>query len=312
MARKKKKKQQIGIVEQIGEFLDSEHWSAMKGKLGKFLLVIILLGGVCGGFAFLDGYVQRVGRQRGTTLTVKMVNQPSWASTELVQQVCFSTGIRCDDDLMNDTLTQNWAANLRGNPWVRQVNLIRKCYDGLVEIDCELRRPVASIRQQNKRYYLDAEGVVLEHLPLADITDAGHVVELTGAVRALPGVGQIVQADQIVAGLQVLVMIKEVDDHLPVRERLWSELALLDVSNYEGRIDRAASHLTIYTHHNTEVRWGAAINRSRPYAEASEKNKLMQLYQSHAMYNSLDQFEYVDLRDSGKTKSDPVKHSLRG
>ena len=109
------------------------------------------------------------------------------------------------------------------------------------------------------------------------------------------------------AGLQVLNEIRRVDQALPPQQRLWAELAVLDVSNHEGRRDPSRPHLSLYTHNGIELRWGAAVGRSRPYHEAPWKEKIENLYRAHRQTGTLTCYQYVELRDAAKRLADPVR-----
>ena len=274
-------------------------------RISTLAAVAVLAAVVAGVFFYLQSYVAAITRQRAVELTVVLKNPPPWASEELIRQICLSSGIRSDDFLLDTRLTGKWAANLAANAWVKQVRQVRKRYDGRVELDCQLREPIAWIEHPGRRCYIDLEGVVL---PATHLNERYcHLVQLRGSAQAPPAPGQIIQTPALVAGLQVLTMIRCVDEQLPTEERLWAELAALDVSNYEGRVDRAQSHLTLYTSNDTPVHWGAAVGRSRPYLEASWEYKLATLYRAHKQYGTLDYYRYVELRNRRKERADPVR-----
>jgi len=266
---------------------------------------LILLATLVGGFYGLQQYVYGITRQRQVELTVVLKHPPRWASEQLIRDVCLSSGIRGDDFLLDDRLSARWANNLANNPWVRRVRCLRKRYDGCVELDCQLRQPIAVVKHGNQIYYIDVEGVVLPARPLKQ--PQGHLVQLRGMSLPLPQPGDCVARADLVAGLQVLALIRQVDDQLPAEQRLWSELAMLDVSNYEGRIDPAGPHLTLYTTGNTELRWGAAVGRSTPYHEAPAKHKVATLYRAHNQYGTLDRYRFVELRDLRKDRADALR-----
>jgi len=280
-------------------------------KTGGF--VVIAAGLIAGGILAmqsLERYVANIAGQRQVALQVQFLNPPEWMSDSLIQEICDSTGIRSDDFLLDKVLPERWAKNLAGNPWVSKVNLVHRNYRGIVALDCELRRPVAQIRQADGIYYLDEKGVVLP--PAELIGSEEHLVELRGDTVRLPKPGKAVESLPLLAGLHVLTMIRQVDEALPEDQRLWNELAIMDVSNYEGRVDPRRAHLMLYTTNETEVRWGAAVGQSRGYAEASPKEKLRYLYIKHRQEGSLNSYRYVDLRDEGNRWSDPLREEGAG
>ena len=284
--------------------LDPEQQAGM-GRKAKVVGAVLFLVVLVVGMRLLEGYVAGVARQRGVRLKVQLLNPPAWASDRLVRDICLSSGIRRDDFLLDKDLPGQWAANLAVNPWIKQVKKVHRRYDGLVQIECELRRPIAYVEQSDGVFYLDSEGVVLPDATL--VGGARHVVKLRGEVAALPGAGETVDSAAVMAGLQVLTLIRQVDEAMPEDERLWMELAAMDVSNYEGREDLFRPHLALYTRNMTEVRWGAAVGRARPYHEASEKSKLSTLYRAHKHMGTLACYQFVELRDEGREIADPLR-----
>jgi hypothetical protein len=308
--RKKKstKKPKDGIWSRILAHFDAERMDRWGRRLGKLALLGLAGALLVWGFTCLESYVHDVAGEREVRFSVEFKNRPDWASEELIEKVCLSTGIRSDDFLLDETLANKWALNLAHNPWVKQVKLLRKRYDGRLEIDCELRRPIASLKKDAKVYFVDADGVVLPAIPLTEGA-GGHLVQLRGARYNIPQPGERLNSPSLLAGIEVLTKIRKVDEQLPRTERLWNELAVMDVSNHEGKISSADAHLVMYTDNQTEIRWGAAVNRSRPFYEAPAEVKLVTLYKSYKKHGTLRAYEYVDLRDQRKEKADPLRQS---
>lgn len=288
------------MAQRVRDGLRGGRETELGRRLIKLLAVAAVMALVAGVMWRLERYVEHAARTRDVQLTASMQNPPRWASDELVREILLSSGIHHDDFLLDKELTMRWAQNLSRNPWVKKVNRVRKLYSGEVRFDCELRRPVAMLRQGFSVRYVDAEGVVLPEATL--VVPYGHVIKLRGSVAALPQPGESIRDDALIAGIQVLAWIRGADEQLKPEERLWSELAVLDVSNYNGRVDLSVSHLTLYTNNSTEVRWGAAVGRSVPYGEASAKCKINTLYRKHRLAGSLELFPYVELRDPPKDR----------
>ena len=271
---------------------------AMGRRAAKLLTWVVVLAAAATGMWRLELYVKNITSQRQVQLTASMANPPRWASDELIREILLSTGIHHDDFILDDDLTGRWAQQLSQNPWVKRINSVRKHYNGEVTFDCELRRPIAMVRQGISLRYIDAEGVVLPDASL--VKPYGHVIELRGSVASPGEPGHTLRDPAMIAGIQVLARIRGVDEQLKTDERLWQELAQLDVANYNGRRDQAASHLTFYTNNNTEVRWGAAVGSSLSYGEASARCKIATLYRKHKLAGSLELFPHVELRDPPK------------
>ncbi len=312
MATKKRKKTNKktagpGLAERIGQIWQSQHVGWMKKKLGIVVLLAILAMVIGFGFSFLERYVQQVNRERQVKWKVELEDPPRWASHDLIRQVCLSTKIRQDVDFSDPELVKTWNANLAQNPWVKKINSLRKRYDGLLKIDCELRQPIAYILVNPKLcYYVDVEGMVLPAVPLEGWM---HLVRLQGDTPKTIQPGMSFTSKPLLAGIEVLTEIRKTDEQMPREDQLWSELKVMDVSNFEERIAKGESQLVIYTTDDTEIRWGAAKNRERPYFEAPLVTKLIHLYRSHKRYNTLNRYEFVDLRYLRKEKADPLRRS---
>ncbi len=300
--RATKKKKSSGWIIRLFGNIDPEYWKKLTRRTSRLLALIIMIAAAVAGLRYLENYVQNITRQRQVQLTLDMANPPRWAGEELIKQICLSSEVKSDDFLLDEALTEKWAQNLRNNPWVKKVNQVRKRFDGRVVIDCELREPIALVQQRGRAYYVDFDGVVLPQMPIYT-----HVVKLIGGQSPVPAPGESIQSESLLAGLHVLALIREVDRQLPRQERLWGQLARIDVANHEGRLSKANSHLILYTKNNTEIRWGAAVGRERPYYEAPVKYKLARLYQAFKNFGSLDEYSYVELRDLRKEKTDPLR-----
>ncbi len=311
--KKKKKTTRIKRQEQEGNWLgrlfggiDPERKSFYFRMLGRFSLLLLFGGVVVSGFYYMERYVEDVSKERQVSLTVEFPNPPKWASPQLIEEICLSSGIRSDDFLLDKELTAKWSENLAQNPWVKTVNQVHKFYTGVVKIDCELRQPIASVQGSGEVYYLDEEGVVLPAVKLVE--PYGHVLSLRGVTSSLPKVGQKATGADITAGLQVLSMIRQVDQKLSWDEQLWNDLAVLDLNNYGGRVNQMESHLTLLTKNKTPIYWGVDVDRTRSFYEAPVKVKLENLYR-HALDRPLDQYPSIDLRSMRKEKADVIQEN---
>jgi len=302
----RKKSHSFGLVSLMANWLNSEWMQWCQRRTGLVVVLLIMAGVVVFGFEQLEGYVANVTRQRQVALTIKLKDPPQWISEQLIEEICFSTGINRDDDLLDESLTKQWAMNLSQNPWIKRVNKIHKQFDGLVVLDCDLRRPLAKVQRNNQTVYIDFEGVVLPYSPTY-----GHLVALRGHPAPLPKPGQSITAAPLIAGIEVLQQILSVDEKLSAQDRLWQELASIDVSNYQGRRDASRPHLVLYTHGQTEIRWGAPIGDYLPYYEASDILKLTTLYREFKQTGSLDHYQYIELRNHRKEKADPLKQPIQ-
>ena len=296
MARKKKtKKKNKNVFGGIKAVFTGDNFVLLRKFVFIMVPVFIGIAGVAAGLGYLEGYVKNVASERNINLELEFTGEkPYWASSDLISEINISSGICADDFLLDDDLVKQAYEALSSNPWVMSINTVRKCYSGAIQFDYTLREPVANIAKGNQIYYLDADGVVMPYSPVDK-----HLVRIEGSYHALPKAGTAVKQTDVLAALEILKNIQEVDNNLSNEtDMIWSEFAVIDVSNFEGRKDPNKSHINLYTHKNTEIRWGAAINREISEFEANKKIKLTRLYQTYRYYGTLDiNTSGLDLRD---------------
>ena len=244
MARKRKKRsssaQQVSTWSRLQDYFISESFAGFNRRLVRIVLLLAVMAAVGVGFTYLDRYVHRITEQREVELTVSLVNPPAWATADLIKDICLSSGLRRDDFILDEKLTARWFANLAANPWVKHIRQIRKRYDGRIEIDCELRQPIAVISKGVHKRYVDTDGVILPAAPL--VPGHCHLVEMRDRVdvRALPDVGEPLASKALISGLELLSMVRRMDAELDDGPPLLPELAVLDVSNFEGQINQGS------------------------------------------------------------------------
>ena len=296
MAKRKsrKKKKNPGIFSKIvGLFVD-ERFAPLRKMVVVVVPLSIFLVGVVMGMGHLESYVKNVAANRDIKLELVFVgDKPGWATDQLLEKVNLSTGISSDDYLLDDALIKTAWKNLQENPWVASVNLVRKCYSGEIMVDYTLREPVAEIIRGNDIRYIDVNGVVLDYAPVQK-----HMVKVEGSYQAVPKPGLVIKQEDVCAALDILSKIKLVDESMDDADTIWPEISYIDVSNYNGRENPNVSHINLYTHKNTQIRWGAAVGREKAYWEADTPTKLARLYRDYRDYGTLDiSSSGIELRD---------------
>jgi len=155
--------------------------------------------------------------------------------------------------------------------------------------------PVALIRHSGQAYYIDHDAVLLPFLPIKDLT----VVEIKGfSTRTIPPVGDKITGDDIAAALDLLAVLKTMDQISTPQAPLLKEIASIDVSNMDGRRSRSRAHIVLYAKDGTQVNWGAAYGRSARYVEASDKEKVAMLYEFYTQNGTIQGIvKYIELRN---------------
>ncbi len=286
MARKKKtKKKKNDYFAGIKAMFTGTRFLLMRKFLFIFLPSVFVLTGIAVGLGYLEGYVKNVAAERSISIELEFVGEkPTWAPLELISDINLSSGINSDDFLLDDDLVNKAYKSISVNPWVESVNSVRKCYSGIIQFDYSLRCPVAKMIKGDQIYYIDSEGIVIPYAPIDR-----HLVCIKGSRQALPKPGMQVKQSDILAALDILKKIQFVDNNLTNNsDAIWTELAVIDVSNFEGRNDPSISHINLYTHKDTQIRWGAAVGREKAYWEADFTTKLTRLYRDFRDYGTLD------------------------
>ncbi len=297
--RKRKKKNTPGFLSKLIGFIVAlfigERFTALR-KLVMVLVPLAAIGyGVVFGMSIMERYVKNMAMEQAIALEVSFVGEkPYWATDKLIEQVNLSSKISSDDFLLDKNLVKNIWTNLQNNPWVESVTRVRKRYGGIIEIDYKLREPIAEVVRNNEIRYIDAKGVVIDYAPIQK-----HLVRIEGSYQAIPLPGLTIRQADILAALDILDKIKIIDDSLEKNsDKIWTELAYIDISNFEGRVNNARSHINLFTHKKTEIRWGAAIKKDIENFETEPSVKLLRLYRDYRDYGTLDiSSAGIELRD---------------
>ncbi len=316
--RRKPKKQHKFDLKAMFAGLFSREKLGLYLFLGKLTIIIVVAFGTIWGFQFMEKYVNQIAHERQVELEVVLKDRHErweWASNELVRDILLAADVKSDDFLLDKDLVHKWTINLQNHSWIERVNSVQKRYDGKVIVDCDLRRPIAKIKQDSKVYYVDAEGHIMAPV-LGDLDGRSmqvnpvydHLVEIRGGMKKLPAPGTSLVADDVKAGLDIISMIRMVDSHQTDRNlRVLKELAVCDVSNFKDRKDRSQPRITFYTQRNTEIRWGAEVGNEISEFEPPAETKLSRLYLTYSKYQTLDTFMHVELRNHRNDKSDPLR-----
>ena len=79
---------------------------------------------------------------------------------------------------------------------------------------------------------------------------------------------------------------------------LLSEIASIDVSNFNGRKNNSHAHIILYAKDYTEIMWGAEVGKWQQYLESTDEQKLAKLYSYYKEEGTLlGRAKYINLRD---------------
>ncbi|MBI4716196.1 MAG: hypothetical protein HY763_00165 [Planctomycetes bacterium] len=146
----------------------------------------------------------------------------------------------------DDRLCRAMAQRLATVGWVAKVRSVHRTSDGHFAVSCRYREPVAMVAHQGDWLLIDAEGARLPGTYRYDGT--WRVIQ--GVAGPAPKPGLIWPGADLQAGLRLLAAL--------AAEPFASQLAGVDVSNYDGRTDPRASRIELLSNQpGGRIRWGS-------------------------------------------------------
>lgn len=295
MARKKRKKKK-----------KSSDWFGfeMKTKVSSvtfdtsyrvFLIILaagVCLSGVIFGFIKLDQYIQAVSPVSEKYGFVELIDKPGWFNSDLVRKVELAVG--GEEFALDKTSARMVAENLKDLPWLYEVKT--QTTNKSVQIRAQYRKPLALVKSSRKMYYISADLVVLDYVPISKLA----IVEIKGA-SSPPPVGTVWDTDGIASAVELLKVLAKMDEISTPESPLLKEIASIETSNIGGRRSSRKPHIVMYANDGTQVFWGAAVGESSRYLEASDKEKLAMLYGFFKEHGSIQgRVKYIELRNPQK------------
>ncbi|MBA7610835.1 hypothetical protein ES703_18049 [subsurface metagenome] len=258
----------------------------------KVLVVICVLAGIVVGIVFLEKYVKKTVPFPQESVRLELANVPEWVSGELQAKILAAAGgqtFRLDEDA-----AQLVAENLASAVWLNEVKVETK-HDRL-RIEGRWRRPLALVKSGLHKFYVDAELVVLDFVPVPRLP----IVKITGLslITKTPPLGKVWQRDDLAAAVTILEQLNQMDKFITPDKPLLYEIDSIDVSNFEGREAARLPHIVLYAKDNTEIIWGAEVGKWQRYLESTDEQKLAKLYSYYKEYGTLlNGAKYINLRD---------------
>ena len=190
MAAKRKRDKTKGISFQSGVLRRKKRPAAAGARpilvcILKVSVVICVLAGIGSGLLSLERRLERASAVSELTATAKLVNPPEWLNEALKEEVCsaltaFGEDLR-PDEYAAESVQQNIESLIS---WVYDVK-VRTTNDSLL-IEAKWRKPLALVKAGFESFYLDAEMVVLDfvpmpHLPIVKVKVFSLVAEVPPA-----------------------------------------------------------------------------------------------------------------------------------
>ncbi len=261
--------------------------------------MVFVLVGVVLGLVFLNRYLRQdlgLGTHIGSIEFAG--DKPDWLTEQLYKRVyAAATAGAADLRLYDETTAARVQQNIESRlSWLADVKV--QVTAEKIRIFGRWRRPVALVQWGLEKFYVDAELVVLDYVPIPALP----IVTLTGLTvgAKTPVAGEVWSADDLNAALAVLTRLQRMDEAVTPDKPLLAEIDSIDVSNFRGRRSKSRPHIVLYTKDHTQIIWGAEIGAWQRYLEATDEQKLAKLYAYYEQYGTLAGVKYINLRDPQK------------
>ncbi|HEY0008331.1 MAG TPA: hypothetical protein VGB55_06385 [Tepidisphaeraceae bacterium] len=238
---------------------------------------------------------------------VVLADQPAWMSATLAEQILQDVRPRTPFTATDHQMLVGRADILEHNPWVKQVKAVRRIYreqaGDTIEVDCVFRAPVALVHWLDDYWYVDAEGVRLPEKLSADqvayLLRPGASPQLRvidGVATARPPIAKPWPGGEVQAAIEIIALLSE---------KQYDEIIKIDVSNFNGRLNKNNSQLNLITRYGTEVRWGQPPSAKAFFNEQRVDRKLEYLSQAKEQTGRVDMnMPWIDLRFDSPTVPD--------
>ncbi len=261
----------------------------------KGLVIAGVLGGIVVGLVLMEKYITRTVPALEDTVELELADVPAWVNDELKNKVYAAAQgsgkpLRLDEDTAL-SVQRNLAQQV---VWLDDIR-VRTTHNCL-RVEGRWRRPVALIQSGPAKFYLDAEKVVLDFVPITDLP----IVEIQGlaSTAGTPRLGQFWRQDDLAAAITILNQLDRMDRSFAKDKPLLDEISRIDVSNFNGRKNDGRPHIVLYTKDDTQIMWGAEVGKWQQYLESTDEEKLAKLYSYYKEYGTLSGgAKYINLRD---------------
>ncbi len=266
--------------------------------------MVFVLVGVVLGLIFLNRYLRQdlgLGTHIGSIEFAG--DKPDWLTEQLYKRIYAAATAGAADLRLDEDAAASVQQNIETRvPWLAEVRV--EVTGEKIRVYGRWRRPIALVKWGLEKFYVDAELVVLDYVPVSTLP----IVTITGLTvgAKTPVAGEVWSADDLNAALAVLTRLQRMDEAVTPDKPLLAEIDSVDVSNFRGRRSKSQPHILLYTKDHTRVIWGAEIGAWQRYLEATDEEKLAKLYAYYEQYGTLAGVKYINLRDPQKIIHLPI------
>jgi hypothetical protein len=259
----------------------------------KISIMVCILGGTAVGLLYLEKHNKQNTTVSEIEVQLQLADVPKWVSTELQAKALQAAG----KDAQNLKIDENAASLVHQNiesqfVWLDDVK-VQTTHNAL-RIEGRWRKPVGLIKSGRRSFYVDAEQVVLDFIQMPSLS----IVEITGlpTSRKMPPLGKVLAGEDLAEAIKLLELLERRDRIETSQKPLLSEIARIDVSNFEGRRNSKLPHIVLYAKDDTKIIWGAEIDKWQRYLESTDEQKIAKLYSYYKEYGTLSgEAKYINL-----------------
>jgi hypothetical protein len=266
------------------------------------VLCLFVTAGI--GFAFLDKYVKNNVLTSETIGCLELVGVPHWLNEPLKEKIYAAAAANGEDFRLDDDVAVSVRNNLADNvPWLDHVTV--QATPETIRIKAFWRKPLALLPSGRDKFYVDAESVVLDYVPMPNLP----IVEIKGLTTSaeVPTMGQPWQRDDLAAAVTILDRLDRMDKLVTPDNPLLYEIDSIDVSNFNGRRSPGAPHIVLYVKDCTEIVWGVEYGAWQRHLDVPDEEKLARLYSYYKEYGSLQGgAKFINLCEPDQTIPLPI------
>jgi len=266
----------------------------------KVLAVVCVLCGIVIGLMYLEKYVKDTIHAQQGAGELELADVPLWVSDQLSDQLKEKVYAIAKAKGSNLGLDDDTASSVQRNieklfPWLDEPKV--QATHNILRVEGQWRKPVALVKSGLIKFYVDAEQVVLDFMPMPDQLP---IVEIKGLplVTKIPPLGEVWQRNDLAAAIMILDRLDYMDKSETPDKPLLREIGRIDVSNFNGRHNSRQPHIILYSKDNTEIIWGAEVGKWQQHLESKDEEKLAKLYGYYKDYGTLSGgVKFINLRD---------------
>jgi len=247
-------------------------------------------------------YVKKAVPVSKKTAVLKLIDVPVWVNEPLQEKIYTASKANGEDLKLDEEVAKSVQRNIKKNvAWVDKIK-VQATEDSLL-IKAEWRKPIAMFESGEEQFYVDANGVVLDFVPVQGLI----IPQIKGLSGVKPSPGRALKTDDLAAAVAILTRLERMDKLVAPDKPLLGEIAAIDVSNFDGRKNVRSPHIVLYAKDDTEIIWGAEIGAWQRCMDATDEEKLAKLYGYYKERGTLmNDVKYINLRDPQKTIPQPI------